>query len=240
MNREQIQGDWTPEESELHINVQKMMAVRRKLEYFKDQLQGKTVLVSTDNSTVVAYVRKQGGTRSRTLHSLAQELWYWAQENKVNLKCRHIPGRLNVVADQLSRAGEILPNEWAINNRVLDHLWCLWEKPMIDLFATHYNNKMDLYVSPIPDQKAWGVDAFSLSWDEVYGYMFPPTAILGKVLSKISQSQCKMVVIAPKWPKQAWYSQILELMVELPIAIPTIRKLLKQPQSDVFHRDWYM
>ena len=32
------------------------------LKRFKDQCQNQTVLVATDNSTVVAYINKQGGT----------------------------------------------------------------------------------------------------------------------------------------------------------------------------------
>ena len=37
-----------------------------------------------------------------------------------------------------------------------------WFTPHVDLFATHLNHKLPLYVSPIPDPKAWDVEAHKL------------------------------------------------------------------------------
>ena len=46
----------------LYINVLELKAVSLALQRFKHQCQNQTVLVATDNSTVVAYTNKQGGT----------------------------------------------------------------------------------------------------------------------------------------------------------------------------------
>ena len=48
----------------IYINVLELKAVSLALRQFKDQCQNQTVLVATDNSTVVAYINKQGGTHS--------------------------------------------------------------------------------------------------------------------------------------------------------------------------------
>jgi hypothetical protein len=120
---EEIQGDWNPQEQTLHINVLELMAVQNTFIAFEEQLRGKAVLISTDNTTVVAYIRKQGGTRSVPLFQLAKELWEWVSERHITLQCRHIAGRLNVIADRLSRAEEVLLTEWGINNRVLQRVW---------------------------------------------------------------------------------------------------------------------
>ena len=45
-------------EKRLHINVLELKAVSLALRSFKDQCQNQTVLVATDNSTVVAYINK--------------------------------------------------------------------------------------------------------------------------------------------------------------------------------------
>ena len=37
-----------------------------------------------------------------------------------------------------------------------------WFTPHMDLFATHLNHKLPLYVSPIPDPKAWDIDAINV------------------------------------------------------------------------------
>ena len=42
----------------LHINVLEMKAESLALKRFKDQCQNQTVLVATDNSTVVAYIKQ--------------------------------------------------------------------------------------------------------------------------------------------------------------------------------------
>ena len=58
-------GLWSVREKRLHINVLELKAVSLALRDFKDQCQNQTVLVATDNSTVVAYINKQGGTQQK-------------------------------------------------------------------------------------------------------------------------------------------------------------------------------
>ena len=58
-------GLWSDQEKRLHINVLELKAVSLALQDFKDQCQSQTVLVATDNSTVVAYINKQGGTQQK-------------------------------------------------------------------------------------------------------------------------------------------------------------------------------
>ena len=54
----------------------------------------------------------------------------------------------------------------------------------MDLFATHLNHKLPLYVSPIPDPKAWDIDALNINWTNLTAYAYPPTALLHKVIQK--------------------------------------------------------
>ena len=46
------------------------------------------------------------------------ENFTWCTRNQVTLKARHIPGRLNVVADKLSRLGQTIQTEWAPNRPI--------------------------------------------------------------------------------------------------------------------------
>ena len=57
-------GLWSDREKRLHVNVLELKEVSLALQRFKDQRQNQTMLVATDNSTVVAYINKQGGTHS--------------------------------------------------------------------------------------------------------------------------------------------------------------------------------
>ena len=96
----------------------------------------------------------------------------------MEIKARHVPGRLNVWADELSRRKGIQNTEWSLHPQILEEIWKLMERPMIDLFATRHNNKMQMFFSPIPDEKAGKVDVLSISWNGLYAYAFPPTALI--------------------------------------------------------------
>ena len=62
------------------------------------------MLVTTDNSEVVAYINKQGGTHSAEMCALLWKIMTWCHHYQITLKARHIPGCLNVMADHLSRS----------------------------------------------------------------------------------------------------------------------------------------
>ena len=92
-------GTWSLPESKLHINYLELKAVFLALKEFQKLCIGKMVRVATDNTTVVAYINKEGGMRSGPLCALLWRILTWCTGKEVTLKARHIPGRLNVVAD---------------------------------------------------------------------------------------------------------------------------------------------
>ena len=100
------QGLWSPREKGLHINVLELKAAFLALRRFKDQCQDQTVLVATDNSTVVAYINKQGVTHSVEMCALLWRIMTCCHHSRITLKARHIPGCLNVMADLLSRLNQ--------------------------------------------------------------------------------------------------------------------------------------
>ena len=63
-------GSWSVPESNLHINYLELKAVFLALKEFQDLCTTKIVLVATDNTTVVAYINKEGGMRSGPLCAL--------------------------------------------------------------------------------------------------------------------------------------------------------------------------
>ena len=70
----------------------------------------------------------------------------------------------------------------------------------VDLFATHLNRKVPLYVSLVPDQNAWDIDALNINWSGLTAYAYPPTALLHRVIQKIRHSSCLIIVVAPGLP----------------------------------------
>ena len=59
LDQSSTKGLWSDQDKRLHINVLELKAVSLALRNFKDQCQSQTVLVGTDNSTVVAYINKE-------------------------------------------------------------------------------------------------------------------------------------------------------------------------------------
>lgn len=111
-------------------------------------------MVHADNTTALAYIRKQGRTHSFSLCQAARDLLLWADQNRVTLVTRFIQGRLRVMTDKLSCQKQVLPTEWTLDPLVCQDLWKLWGKPMIDLFVTSRNHRLPLHCSPAPDPLA--------------------------------------------------------------------------------------
>ena len=139
-----------------------MRAVRLAILHFKQWLIEKSILVAMDNTTTIAYINHQWGTQSWSLMQETQELFSLIQDLNGAIRSRHIPGKLNVLADTLNQKGQILATEWSILPSVLEELWKMWDTPHVDLFATCHNYKLPFYVSPVPDDSALAFDALSM------------------------------------------------------------------------------
>ena len=235
LDQNSTKGLWSEREKRLHINVLELKAVSLALRDFKDQCQHQTVLVATDNSTVVAYINKQRGTHSAEMCALLWKIMTWCHHYHITLKARHIPGCLNVMADLLSRSNQVQSTEWSLHPQVFKQICRKWFTPHVDLFATHLNHKLPLYVSPIPDPRAWNIDALNLNWTNLTAYAYHPTALLHKVIQKIKQCHCLIIVIAPGWPGMPWFWDLVQLSTEIPLQLPVSTTLLKQSHNYVFH-----
>ena len=149
----------------------------------------------------------------------------------------HILGKMHVIANLLSRKDQTLPTEWSLNLETTRHLFLLWGSPQVDFFATRWNIKLLTFVSLVPDPQALMVDALSLSWQKLWAYTFPLHQLLTKVLTKLRQSNAQLLLMAPAWPAQPWFPDLLDLSVDHHGQLPVMETLLKQPRSDRFHLD---
>ena len=116
MGDSKISGTWTLSDGKLHINCLEFKAVTFALQHWAPLLQGHQVMIATDNSTVVSYINKQGGTRSLTLLRLTVDLFLWLESQNIIVRARHIPGCLNVIADHLSRPNPSTPRSWNVSS----------------------------------------------------------------------------------------------------------------------------
>ena len=106
----------------------------------------------------------------------------WCHHYQITLKAKHIPGCLNVMADLLSRSNQVQSTEWSLHLQVFKQICQNWFTPHVDLFATRLNHKVPLYVSPVPDQSAWDIDALNINWSGLTAYAYPPMPLLHRVI----------------------------------------------------------
>ena len=193
-----VSGVWSDQEKLLHINLLEMKALFLGLQAFREDGIGHHVTAMCDNSTVVAYVNKQGGTVFRALCLLASCLLRWTESFDIHLDARYLPGQANVLADLLSRRGQVVGTEWSLHPQVARSLLCVWGNLSIDLFATSLNAKLPLYCSLVPDPQAVFEDAFRHLWDDLDLYAFPPFSLVGRVIACVREpSWVTMALIAP-------------------------------------------
>jgi len=232
----QASGKWEPAFRGRHINFLEMEAVHRAVTAFQDTLSNQVTLLRTDNSTVAAYINKEGGLVSHDLCRLTLQILQKVWDNHGHLVARHIRGTANVLADTLSRRHTIVQTEWTIHMGTLQTIFDLWGKPHIDLFATRLNNRLPVFVSPVPDPLAENVDALTLDWTGLDAYAFPPPVLLSTVLRKIQLESSVITLLAPNWPAHPWFTLLLSLLIEIPVKLGTRRDLLSQPQSRLVHQ----
>ena len=231
-----VSGRWSMEEQLSHINLLELSAVEKALHHFKNNVKHKQILLRTDNSTVVSYINRQGGTKSPALCMLTWRLLHWCRLWGVQLHAAHIPGERNVIADQLSRGRQIPKmTEWSLNQGVVQQIFHIFSTPNIDLFATRENRKLTVFCSPFPDPLAWACDALAVDWIGMFAYAFPPPILIPKVLKKVEQETCVLRLIAPFSPRQSWFPDLLNLLIDFPRELPIITNLLTQKRGQFIH-----
>ena len=192
-----LSGLWSPLCLRFSINQRELLAILYAVQGFLHRLWGRLVAVYSDNSTALAYHRKQGGTRLSSLNAVVQELLRLCESQSVRLIPQSIPGHLNVLADSLSCRSQVLGSEWTLCPQAVSEL--LRRCPAtIDLFATSLNHRLPVYFSPMYDPLSAGMDAMLQPWDGLQAYAFPPFSLLPRVLAKVRVSRgLELTLVAP-------------------------------------------
>ena len=172
-----VQGVWSSQEQQLHI--QRIWSCWQFAMHFKHFLKlysrESNVLVKSDNSTVIAYINNQGGTKSTDLCMI---LWHvdaveTYRRRDVTLTSSHIPGVKNTLADVLSR--KIFQHrEWSLNDSVLrQNLLQYGDLPQSTFSHRTTTTRSPVYCSWIPSRRALSGDALVISWSGILGYAYP-------------------------------------------------------------------
>ncbi|XP_057329940.1 uncharacterized protein LOC130670540 [Microplitis mediator] len=140
-----MSGSWSRTQVRWHSNKKEKPAVYQSLAQQGQSLRGAHILLQSDNRTVVAYIRKEGGTKSLELYNLTHKLLTLIDELQVSLSAYYLPGRYSGTADQLSRK-KALP-EWHLLPEATEEVFKRWGTPEIDLFGSAESAVIRTYVS---------------------------------------------------------------------------------------------
>ena len=72
-------------------------------------------------------------------------------------------------------------------------------------------------------------DAFQISWAHKFVYTFPLFAPIRRVLQKVNQDQCLMLIITPTMARPTIVSRASKMSVKSSVFLPALKDLLKDP-----------
>ena len=226
-------GRWSFDEMKNHINYLELLAIFCALKSFCKDDSNMHVQIRTDNTTAKSYIKNFGGIKSENCNCLAKKIWLWAMSKHIWLSATHVPGVEND-ADYESR--HFSDNvEWMLNREVVQNIMSLWDKPELDMFASRLSKQLDRYVSWRADPDAESVDAFSMSWENIYFYAFPPFSLIPRLMAKLREDHSECILVAPIWFTQTWFPTVMEHLIKEPYILPVDPKLLSLPGTTRKH-----
>ena len=155
---------------DLTLSSSILMAIKSFLR--TQPLKPQHISLQMGNSTAVAYVNKEGGTKSSTLAELVVEIWAVCHQNNIWITAHHLPGTQNVDADWVTRHFNER-TEWTLDKTIFTRIVRKFYTPHVNLFASRLTNQLPRYASRHPDPEAMSVDAMTLQWNKWTSFIHP-------------------------------------------------------------------
>lgn len=128
-------------------------------------LGSSTLLFSLpENSAVVAFINKEGGTKSCSLMDETRRIFRMTDNLQGMIHVHHIRG-IYILVDSFSRANKVVATAWTPQPQALEFISQVWVLPLKDFFATRLNKRRQ-------SLSVWG-HGQSISWDGILGSAYP-------------------------------------------------------------------
>ena len=145
-----------PEAADAHINVKETLAVGMAVRRWAPFWGNASVIIHTDNITAKAAINK-GKARSKLAMDMVREIFWWSTIYNFKIRAVHIPGRLNINADAISR----LHSRWAFDK--LSQFLNVTETFNLGTWLTYFLQHMsqNALLSIFPQMLRWHKDCKS-------------------------------------------------------------------------------
>ena len=154
-------------------------------------------------------LNENGGTKNQELIAISKKIWQHLSRQKIIITAKYLTGSINVHADRKSWQTRDSSKE-KLNSTILRKLCQIMGTPDMYLFASRVSHQlpqcMPWKIDPFSQRK----DAFQKSWTHKFVYAFPPFIFIGRVLQKVNQDHCLMLITTPAWPGQPWFPRLLK------------------------------
>ena len=229
-NEVTTRGPWTSADASRHINELELLGAFFALKSFVGVATGLSVKMFLDNTTAVAYVNHSGGTKSAKLTDIAMRLTSFCEAQRIDVVAVHLAGIKNKVADRESRAVADA-SDYQLNPIVGQDIFRVWPCT-VDLFSSSWNAQLPKFVTWRPQPGAMAVNAFSLCWGSIDGFISPPFSVILRCLEKVRRDSANVVLVCPAWTTQPWFPVLLEMACDTPYLLPQLPDILVSPMKE--------
>ena len=203
-------GTWNKEVTMQPSNYRELLAIYKSILSFQHILKNRKVQILCDNVMSVAHVNRFGDS-NKVMSDLMTTIFVVTRQLGISLSAKYLAGKDNGRADGLLRI--LSPYEWHLHLQVFRQLDMMWGPHTVDRFTSEMTCQVPRYNSLFLDPGTEAVNAMGQNWHSENNFINAPFWMLGKIIKKLKKDQAQATVIAPKWPAQTWYRDLIELSI---------------------------
>ncbi len=206
---EEFFGPWESEEEEWIDELELLAALFAIQIWPLPQKRDVTIQLWCDNQVAIAYIKNMGG-KVEQLDRIAQRIWLELEKRNSFVVASYVNTYENpadALTHGVSNKRQLLDIEVQSNRPGVfqEVVKCGPFEPTVDWFASADENaQLPRFYAWCSDPSAEGIDAFDFSWSDDVGYMFPPFALIPRILWKINEDRAATILLHPDWPGALW------------------------------------
>ena len=213
-NGEEHQGLFTEKQKKLSINSKELLAIYFTLGAYAHRLSNEHIMLSCDNYTAI-YCIVHRGSKDSFRDYVTSRIFELAKKWKFTLQISYVKSKENSSDRMFRNFSQFnMQTEWELDPQDFKKLEEWWTcTPELDLFASDLNCKLPKFMSWKPCINSLHIDAFTVSWTNIKGFLFPPFSLISRTIKKMYDDQVENICgIFPLWQTKSWWPSLMRLI----------------------------
>ena len=218
------QGYFTDAEKQLSINTKETLAILYSYCSFKEFFHHNPVLVQSDSTCAITYVKNFGGMPSALRSKIVKDLWECVVDNDSWLSISHISGVSNREADWASRFLSVRM-EWHLAPSIFADYVPI-SQLIRRLIYLHHGLTISYHaITALVQMHTPNTSTLSrLLGMSICTMLTVRFNLLHRTLEKLKRDRTRALMIFPAWPRQAFFGTILTMLVTHPVILPSVAR----------------